>query len=183
MSKHYTREDVQFHSDGYREGRPAVNVKVYRDLRDAWADFEREEPEHDPRFSLDWIEENMNADEIDSYFWGACESERDYLVAYATEDEDAIFPVSQYGRLSIEQEGRTGGWLAVGGLPDLEEWDAVLLARWRKFERIAREIADTVPLQALLSIYLNAFEWWADQQDEAAPYNAEAPVDLCVGDA
>jgi hypothetical protein len=183
MSKHYTREDVQFHSDGYREGRPAVNVKVYRNLHDAWQEFESEEPDHDPRFSLDWVEENLSDDATDSYFWDVCESERDYLIAYAIEDNDAIFPAAKYGRLSVEQEGHMGGWLAVDGLPEIEEWDAILLARWRKFERIAREIADGVPLQMLLSIYINAFEAWADEQDDAGAHNAEAPVDLCIGHA
>ena len=41
---------------------------------------------------------------------------------------------------------------------ELEEWDAVLIARWRRFERIAREIADGIPFQMLADIYLNQFE-------------------------
>ena len=173
----YSRDDVQTHSDGFRSSRPAVNVKVYRDLRDGWKDFEKDEPDHDPRFTLDWIEENLSDSAVDSYFWSTCETEFEYLSNYAVSDDDAIFPASRYGRLTVEQEGRMGGWAVVDGLPDIEEWDAVLIARWGKFERIAREIADGIPRQMIDSIYINAFEAWSDEQDDAASYNAEVPVD------
>jgi len=162
----YTRDDVQTHGTGYAgPSLPAVNIKVYGTLRDAWSDFEREESP-DEGFTLDWIEENLSDDTFDALFWNVCAAEFEYLVAYATTDEDAIFPAAKYGRLSIEQEGRSGGWAVVDGLPDVDEWDAILLARWRKFERIAREITEGVPFQMLASIYLNHWEWERDEEIE-----------------
>lgn len=171
---HYTRDDVQ--TRGYH-GLPSANVKVYRDIRDVFAKYAKDE-DVDPRFTLEWIEENVSDEALDSIFWSACESEWDYLTSWATSDEDAIFPAARYGRVSITQEGRSGGWAVVDGLPGVEEWDAILLARWRKFERIAREIADDVPYQMLGLIYLNDFEVWADEQEDGAVYNDAAPVDL-----
>jgi hypothetical protein len=170
----YSREDVQFHSDGYRPGKPAVNVKVYKDIRDAWKAFERDEAP-DARFTPEWVEENVSDDALDSIFWMTCEFEYEYLEAYATSDEDAILPGA-----SLSREGRSGGWVVVDNLPDLEEWDAVQLAKWRKFERVAREIADGIPLQMLSSIYLNDFEVWADEQEDASASNSEAPVDQAL---
>jgi hypothetical protein len=172
----YTRDDVQTHAEYFGQARPAVNVKVYRGIHNAWAAFQKDE-EPDPRFTLDWIEEHVSEDALDSIFWMQCENEFEYLASWATEDEDAIFPSSRYGRLTVEREGRMGGWAVVGGLPDIEEWDAILLARWRKFERVARDIADNVPVQMLASIYYNEFQAWSDEQDDAAAYNAELPVD------
>lgn len=176
----YTRDDVSTHSDGFRESRPAVNVKVYGTIEQAWPAFEREEGEHDPRFTLAWIEEHMGADELDSYFWGACEAEYEYLEEWATNAEDSLFPDD---RITLEREGRSGGWIAVDGLPEIDEWDAVRLGRWRRFERIAREIADGIPHQMLVSIYINAFAAWADEQADESVSNAEMPVDLALAGA
>jgi hypothetical protein len=179
MARTYTRDDVQMHADR-GHARPAVNVKVYRGIRDAWDAFVKEERPEDPRFTLDWIEEHVSDEALDAIFWMQCENDFEYFAAYASDDDDAIFPAARYGRVTVEREGRSGGWAVVDGLPDIEEWDAILLARWRKFERIARDIADSIPFQMLASIYMNDFEAWADEQDDVASYNAEAPVDQAL---
>ena len=176
MPRTYTRDDVQLHADGFGPRRPAVNVKVYGSLRDAWAEFQRDEGP-DEGFTLEWIEEHVSDDLLDSIFWHTCAAEFEYLAAYATDDEDAIFPAERYGRVTVEQEGRSGGWAVVDGLPDVEEWDAILLARWRKFERVAREIADSVPLQMLSSLYMNEWEW---RQAEAAERERAANTDVAT---
>jgi hypothetical protein len=165
--KTYSRDDVETHSDGYSPGRPAVNVKVYGSLESAWAEFVKDE-QPDEGFTLEWIRENVSEETLDAVFWQTCEHEFDYLTAYATTDEDAIFPAAQYGRISVEREGRSGGWAVVDGLPEIEEWDAILLARWRKFERVAKGIAASVPLNMLGSIYLNEWEWQRDEAEERA---------------
>ncbi len=173
----YSKSDVQFHSDGFREGRPAVNVKVYGTLERAFPEFVRDE-RPDARFTLDWIEEHLGDDGYSNYFQFACESEYEYLESWATgKDDDGLFPDHS---VRLKVEGRSGGWVAVDGLPELEDWDAILLARWRKFERIAREIADGIPYQMLSLIYINLFEWWADQEEDAGSSNSELPVDLAL---
>jgi len=152
----YSRDDVSFHSDGFGERRPAVNVKIYRDIRDAWPEFERSERAEDG-LTLEWIEENLSEDDLAETFWRACESEFEYLERWATgADGDSLFPDHS---VTLHQTGRSGGWIEVEGLPDIEEWDAVLLARWRRFERIARELADGIPLQTLCLIEINDYEW------------------------
>ena len=172
MSRTYSRDDVETHSDGFgRYANPAVNVKIYGDIRDAYAEFVAEESP-DPRFTLDWIEEHVSDDVLDSTFWHVCEFEFEYLADYAPE-------ILGEG-ITVSREGRSGGWAVVEGLPEIEEWDAVRVAKWRKFERIAKEIAAGVPFQILSSLYLNQFDQWSDEEDDRAPYNAEAPVDLAL---
>lgn len=172
MARRYTRDDVSTHATGYHGSQlPAVNVKVYTQIEGAFADFAKNE-RPDARLTLDWIEEHVGDDGLDSIFWHACESEFEYLADYA--------PEILGDGVSVSQEGRSGGWAVVDGLPEIEDWDAVRLAKWRKFERIAREIADGVPYQMLGMIELNQFAAWSEEQDDRAPYNAELPVDQAL---
>ncbi len=160
----YSRDDVQTH---YGSDRPAVNVKVYRSLEDSWKDFERDEGP-DEGFTIEWIREHCSEELLDASFWNVCESEFEYLEGWATgsdRGEDALFPDDN---ITLEQDGRSGGWIVVKGLPDLEDWNAVNLARWRRFERIARDIADGIMVNVLSSLYINEWEWAKDEQAEAA---------------
>ena len=161
----YSRADVRTHSDNFGPRRPAVNVKVYRDIRDAWPEFERtERPE--PGFTLEWIEEHVTEERLGEIFGHCAEAEFEYLERWATgADGDSLFPDD---RVTLHVEGRSGGWIAVDGLRDIEEWSAVELARWRRFERIARELADGVPYQMLCSIEINEFEWARAEAEERA---------------
>jgi hypothetical protein len=179
MPRTYSRDDVETHSDGCRPSNPAVNVKVYGSVEDAWAEFVKDE-QPDEGFTLEWIRENLSDEHLDAIFWRTCENEFEYLTNYATRDEDAIFPAATYGRVSIEQEGRSGGWAVVHGLPDIEEWDAILLARWRKFERVAKDIAASIMVNVLSSVYINEWEW---QRDEAEERERAANHDIATASA
>jgi hypothetical protein len=163
----YSRDDVQTHSDGYRESLPAVNIKVYTTIDQAWDQFQREElAEEDSDFTLEWIEENISEELLQARWEGACEFEYEYFEAWATgKDGDSLFPDDS---VTLEIEGRSGGWIAVRGLPELEEWDAVRIARWRKFERIARDIADGIPYQVLSLVYINDYGWARTEREESA---------------
>jgi hypothetical protein len=165
----YTKEDVRFHSDGFRPSNPAVNVKVYAsidsvtlplDLGSSYPVGHPELIEHhksDPRFTHEWVRTRVSDDVLDARFWQACESEVEFVIGEA---ED-IF--SDYS-ITVQQTGRMGGWLEVEGLPDLEDWDAVLLGKWRKFEKLARTVADDIPRTVLDSVYVNDFETWKESR-------------------
>src|SRR5215471_5642104 len=113
----YSRDDVETH-DG--ADRPAVNVKVYTSMDHAWRDWPEHEPDADPRFTKEWIEENISEESLDWLFWHVCEFEFEYLADWAAE-------IFKGYRIRVERDGRSGGWAVVTGLPSLEEWDAVLL--------------------------------------------------------
>lgn len=168
----YSRNDVSTH---YGSDRPAVNVKVYDSLEDAWKMFERDEGP-DGGFSVDWVRENISEEVLDATFWATCESEFEHLEGWATGTDggDPIFPDDS---VSLEQDGRSGGWVVVLGLPDISEWDAVRLARWRRFERIARDIADGIMAGVLSSLYINEYEW---AQDESAESERAARQDIAT---
>lgn len=166
MTKTYSKNDVEFHSDGYGPHRPAVNVKVYGSIRDVklpinlggvseigskeitWQYTESE-------FTVDWIEENVSEETFQTIYDLTREDGWEYLQQIAEE----VFGLG----VRVYSEGRSGGWAVVDGLSDFDFWDAIDLAKWRSFERQAKATADDVPHQTLVSIYINEFEPWFEE--------------------
>lgn len=165
--KSYTRDDVSMHGVGYG-GRvlPAVNVKVYKNVtREIVEQVNREDGYAADGPDLEWVEGRL--EDSPDWFDIACENESEYLREWGVE----LFAEVGH-RVTIWHEGRQGGWLVVDGLPDLEEWDAILLAKWRKFERIARDIADGIPAQMVSLLLLNV--WEPEQEEHAEDVSAAA---------
>lgn len=59
----------------------------------------------------------------------------------------------------VRSAGRSGGWLVVDGLPDVDDWDLQDLNRWRRFESLIRELADNwYPYQFIWHLHVNVWE-------------------------
>ena len=182
MRNTYTKDDVQFHSDGYREGRPAVNVKVY-----GWAcgvplplelgsSYPVGRPDllethyTEPLFTHEWSEEHVDDETGSAFFWQACTDGFEML------QEDAL---EIFGRgVEVFAEGRSGGWAVVDGLPAIEEWDAIDLGKWRKFEKIAKSYAEDIPRVTVDLIYANCFLPWYSEELERYPLQSRTRGDL-----
>jgi hypothetical protein len=160
---HYTKSDVEFHTDGYGDkSKPAVNVKVYGSTWTIPLPYclggvsHVEAPDvityqySDPGFTHDWIEENIQDHVSSEYFELAC---RDGVEMIESEAQ-TIFG----NHVKVYQEGRSGGWVIVDGIDDFESWDAVMLAKWHKFEAYAKNISRDVPYQMVSMIYMNEYE-------------------------
>ncbi len=181
----YSRADVETHSDGFRPGRPAVNVKVYGstwqvplplDLGSSRpSDSDPDDPASwtyhrtDPRFTHEWVEAHVSPDSADAIFWQCCAAGFEML----QEDARELFGSG----VSVYSEGRSGGWAVVDGLALLEEWDAIALGRWRRFELYAKAYASDIPRQMLDSFYVNEFEVWSDALEDSSVANSEVPLD------
>lgn len=145
--KGYRKDDVEFHSDGYREAHAAVNVKVYDAptaetvrtvLRDAGLTTRQ-----DPDAILDAMREMEEGGDY-SAWESAITSGWEWLDMIAAEDFGPGHGVAA--------EGRSGGWCVVtyNGRPTFDEddvagWDAIALSKWARFERCARDSAADVP--------------------------------------
>lgn len=128
-----------------RNGKPACNVKVYTD---PWANYKPTDGSGpDPRFRA-WADAIPNAVQQD--FWElACE---DAWTAAETEARE-IFGDS----VNVWQEGRSGGWLVVQGLPPVESWDAIMVSKWATFARRVELIREGVTWDFRNLLYYNVF--------------------------
>ena len=156
-----SKADVKFHgTNGPYHPLPAVNVKCYNGLESV--KLEELDGAH-PDFTPEWIERCLKDTQVWQWFDSAREYQWDYLQDVARE----IFR----GSVKVWSAGRSGGWAVVEGLPDFASWNAVDLARWRKFAYAAESIAADVPYQAAGLILLNEFEPW--QEERVARFVAE----------
>lgn len=65
-----------------------------------------------------------------------------------------VFPQS----VDVWSDGRSGGWLVVDGLPDVEDWDAIQLGYWSKFVRGVQAILDDLDYQFIWHLNVNVWE-------------------------
>lgn len=146
----------------WRDGHAAINIKTpYRTIEASVRKANREDPLPDG-MTAEWVEANISDDRYQTIWEMICESELEYFTDWAAE----IMP-----GVTFYQAGRSGGWAVSDYGPDeVNGWDAVMLAKWGKIERVAREIADNVPEQVLYSIAIN--EW--EQAEELAAERGRA---------
>lgn len=148
------KSDIQLHSDGCgRPGRPAINVKVRGSGLDVqargWKNFREQNPDAPERFNQAWLESNV-ADETQEFFWSDTCTQGFEL---AEEVAKELFG----GHVKVYSEGRSGGWLIVDGLPDVEHWNGSMVAKWGRFVRLCGEYVAQVPGSYLDMVYHNAF--------------------------
>jgi hypothetical protein len=135
---------VTIHRDGFGPWHPAVNVKVHNvplTAEDVMREFgaDEETAGRAVNFALD------AATRAFWMYWGRT----DALTSY--------FPDT--GARAV-QEGRMGGWLAVEGLPDIEEWTDADMAAWDKFETEVEEDVKARIDKAALMDDIRGNEWW-----------------------
>lgn len=113
------KSDVQTSYHQGCQGLPMINVKCY----------------HFP-----------GAYDVQKHFPGASEAQLERAVEWAWNSscrmfwEDAQETAKEvFGDVKVFSEGRSGGWLLVTGLPDVEEWNAPLVKKWEKFSRLIKE--------------------------------------------
>ena len=54
--------------------------------------------------------------------------------------------------------GRSGGWVVVDGLPPVDTWDAVMLGRWRRFEKMLKEAVEWYSSSGRILEAINEYE-------------------------
>ena len=176
----YRKSDVQTHSEMGRSAHPAVNIKCHlweSGERGSWpTDLLRsvaDEFGHDPEAFVSWWRELAEEHEeafgrmIDTYSSLSAEDSFEML----REDASEVFGISgsrnpydgRWEALELWQEGRSGGWLVVNGLPELDSWDAVALSKWRKFERYVLAARDAHPESVAALVVINAYESHLDR--------------------
>lgn len=150
------KSDVEFH---YEHGRrnPAVNVKHHLWIPDL---IRKHRGNGTHEFSDDagfwaWLEERWDANDYESMD-GADEWARESCWEMAQELAEECWPTRS---VIVYSEGRMGGWATVHNLPDIEDWDAIALGRWAKFERGVKQIAhEEYPYQFVWNLHVNVWQ-------------------------
>jgi hypothetical protein len=174
---------VDMHSEMGRTRNPAVNIKVGTfDLASLLplelgqvkeqGDDEFTTVTTEPGFTVEWIEAHLDEQARESWWQEAC-----------TEGvQDArLLAEELLGARQVYTEGRSGGWLTVQDLPEVEEWTPQQRAAWVEFARQVRVLADETPRRYLWLLNANAYEPWAERLEElrgAVP--ADFPVKVLV---
>jgi hypothetical protein len=144
-----TRDDVERSYHQGHNGEPMVNVKVQNfDLPkgDAFAELLAEfEGEMDPRLmalphdELRELIEGFIEKDWSTFFGMACER------GYEEAEEDAKYNCFPDRKVKVWSAGRSGGWLVVEGLPDVDSWDVKLLTAWSQFSAFCKDAVADVP--------------------------------------
>lgn len=149
------KSEIQLSYHNSTAGLPMVNVKVQNLWSTNWDELAekvaRENYGDAPGFDGAYVERICENDCDDGgWFALACQSNWEML----ENDAHEIFGK----HVKVWSEGRSGGWAVVEGLPDIEEWDAIMVSKWAKFAKYARALADDVPYQMCSLILINRWE-------------------------
>lgn len=74
--------------------------------------------------------------------------------------------------VKVWSDSRSGGWLVVDGLPDVDDWDAIQLGYWAKFVKGVQAILDDLDYQFIWHLNVNVWE----PHDEQAKLDAQRMV-------
>lgn len=167
-----TKEDIEFHRLGFGYSRtPAVNVKIYETWNKAYQRWRCDNPDADPNFTEEWIEENISEDRMQGIWEHVVECGWDELQDKAEEI---------YGKhVKVYSEGRSGGWAYIEGInTDTETWDAIEFGMWRSFHKYARATANDIMWQLIDSIYIN--DWEAAEAERIENAGVEADIAIAM---
>ncbi len=149
------KADVETHYE-YGRRKPAVNIKVRGWLNEEAVTASEYAAEG---LTLAWIEEHLTEEQRAAWWQAACEDGFEQ----AQDDAREIFG----SHVKCWQEGRSGGWLVVEGIADIDSWDAIMLGKWRRFARWTQSTADYTPARTVDLIAINVWEPWCEQVEKA----------------
>ena len=153
-----TKADVDIRNSRSHRGVPCVNVKVYADC---WSSVVIERVANDnacPSF-VGWMQNHL--EDMFNNFGRSAPSWMEHAWNAAIEqgweclrfDAEGIF-----GRgVKVYSDGRSGGWCVVEGLPPVESWDALMLTKWKRFAKWARQQANAIPYSCVDYVYHNVY--------------------------
>jgi hypothetical protein len=135
MARRFRKDDIETRWE-FMRGRgntevPAINVKVY-----SWAHSSK-------------IEEHFKCSEevAERSLQFAFESAQEVFWENIQETAEQMLGAS----VKVYQSGRSGGWLVVDGLPEVESWDAILVSKWGAFEKAVKaDINDRMQVANLI---------------------------------
>lgn len=122
---------------------------IVREYRDSGHEFSG-----DTRF-FEWVLEQYDND--GGQYGGPLDIAVDIANESGWEDAQAVAD-DIWGNAEVYAEGRSGGWLVVGGIGDPDGWDLMDINAWSRFDRCVRSILADLDYQFLWHLYVNVYE-------------------------
>lgn len=191
------KADVEISYHQGHSGCPMLNVKhhlwvpdLIRQFKDqgnhefsddagfwAWLEERYDESDWESMDSADeWAREDCweLAQEAASEIWPATKPVRRYRKVNGkfvkNERGDFVQDTIYEPAVKVWSAGRQGGWLVVDGLPGVESWDAIELARWARFAKSVEQIRDEAyPYAFLWNLGANVYEHVRQERQNAYP--------------
>lgn len=132
------KSDVEIYYDRHYGAHPSIDVRVYG--------FGNKLDESDFNCDKDCFEKAMQ------FAW---ESQQEYFWDEAVDIAKDIFGKNA----KVLSLGRSGGHLIVEGIPDIESWDAVYLAKWRGFRQRILQLIEWLTSDTAIKELIIANRW------------------------
>jgi hypothetical protein len=159
------KEDVETHNEGnvYSPQQPAINVKQRH-----W-------------INTDKIIERFKCSEA------TAERAADFAYEMARETfwdqvKETVKEVLKDDSLRVFSAGRSGGWLIVLGLKDLEYWDAIDLARWAKLCRLIKQDIEYSCSDESIMDTIEANRWAEDGAERYNFFDTKNGETVCISE-
>jgi hypothetical protein len=85
-------------------------------------------------------------------------------------------------RCRVYSEGRSGGWLAVHGLPPVDGWDAVMVSKWARLSKWCRDEIAGQLAEASLVEEIEANQWHTDGAEKFNFIDGRDGAVVCLAD-
>ena len=137
--------------------RPTINVKHHYWVRDIVREYRDNGHEFsgDTRF-FDWVLEQYDND--GGQYGGPLDIAGDIANECGWGDAKEVALEIFGDRADVYSEGRSGGWLVVGGIGDPDDWDLMDINAWSRFDRCVRDILADLDYQYVWHLYVNVYE-------------------------
>jgi hypothetical protein len=194
------RDDVERSYHRSNDRPPMVNIKVQSfeiPEGDAFTELLNEftlEPKLaalDPVELRERVERHLEKfDDTGEIFQVICE---DHYELAKDDASEHFFP--DYN-IQVSTEGRSGGWLVVEGLPDVDTWGAKLLQTWKEFVDFCNTLVADIPRSMAWDVLANSQpelagrprDWtfaWVERRSDPGIWdaNVKAYVPMCAPDS
>jgi hypothetical protein len=173
----FRKDDIERHTEGgYGCPYPAVNVKVYsmgctiQDVVDRFGCSE-EVAEKALQFAYEM----------------ECESFWEYWQDTTGCFENGLYGSPEYAyfpgeKVMVYGAGRSGGWLIVQGLPPVEEWDAIAVARWNKFQKAVKEDVKYKMGKDVLLEDIDSNRWYLEHSTQFNYFQKSDGSSVCIAE-
>jgi len=151
-----------------RKGRPAINIKRHLWAEDLMKGFDHPDADFPAEFRqwIEWAHTQTSMWDYGALLWTAEQQARDYMWGIAEDDAHWLFE----GNVAIWQEGRSGGWLVVDGLGDIDgSFDNLQTEQaWQQYQEGIREMIEDTLLECLtLRFACELWQSWVAKLQEA----------------